>query len=392
VIAWIESGEHSASQVGGRSVKKLYAVIIVMIILCCAGYGGAADLSGLAGHYYLHGVQEVGSELILHPNGGYQWMLAYGADEFVSKGSWTHEQGRVVLQADPAQEGGALFSFEETHPIRPWDADAEKFLQERQLHLEKNRILARCPFLDTADYASAPKNEQDVSQAELERKARAALAELERAKLELERTARDAVGASSQVQQLPQEISAVTSPEAAMRKAVAAMDRYQNAWLFAKESHWAVRWPIPARSEPVFPAQCTMPPEPVIDRDKPDTWKGGMAVVVGNAGEGLKFSGIQVEFVFSDGRTEKYITGRSGMVALPLRSSAILQKIMLGTADGSRGAETLLIPPAGSAKGTVYMVHFNSKGLEKPFFTSMELIVKGTELYFPTIDGSYARQ
>ena len=32
-----------------------------------------------SGHYYLNGVMEVGSELLLQPNGKFQWMLAVGA-------------------------------------------------------------------------------------------------------------------------------------------------------------------------------------------------------------------------------------------------------------------------------------------------------------------------
>ncbi|TGV77628.1 hypothetical protein EN788_67460, partial [Mesorhizobium sp. M2D.F.Ca.ET.145.01.1.1] len=36
--------------------------------------------AGLAGHYYLRGVMEVGSELLLKKDGSFEFMLAYGAN------------------------------------------------------------------------------------------------------------------------------------------------------------------------------------------------------------------------------------------------------------------------------------------------------------------------
>jgi len=44
----------------------------------------AADPSG---HYVLQGVREVGSELLLKPDGKFEFMLAYGAADLWAKGS-----------------------------------------------------------------------------------------------------------------------------------------------------------------------------------------------------------------------------------------------------------------------------------------------------------------
>ncbi|RZG49190.1 hypothetical protein EXG28_06450, partial [Acinetobacter baumannii] len=41
-----------------------------------------------SGHYYLHGVMEVGSELLLQPDGKFQWMLAVGALDQYAEGTW----------------------------------------------------------------------------------------------------------------------------------------------------------------------------------------------------------------------------------------------------------------------------------------------------------------
>jgi hypothetical protein len=54
----------------------------------------------VAGHYYLQGEREVGSELLLTPDGRFQYMLAYGALDETSAGQWRVENGSVVLQTD----------------------------------------------------------------------------------------------------------------------------------------------------------------------------------------------------------------------------------------------------------------------------------------------------
>jgi hypothetical protein len=59
---------------------------------------------GLAGHYYLRGVMEVGSELLLRRDGSFEYMLAYGAlDEFAS-GCWTRNGATVTLRAQKFED------------------------------------------------------------------------------------------------------------------------------------------------------------------------------------------------------------------------------------------------------------------------------------------------
>ncbi|OAI31229.1 hypothetical protein A1351_06155 [Methylosinus sp. R-45379] len=58
---------------------------------------GAGDPS-LVGHYYLSGVMETGSELLLRPDGRFDYMLAYGALDEIASGCWSR-QGDVVTLA-----------------------------------------------------------------------------------------------------------------------------------------------------------------------------------------------------------------------------------------------------------------------------------------------------
>lgn len=59
----------------------------------------SADAARVGGHYYLEGVHEVGSELLLRPDGTFEWMLAYGALDEGSRGRWRMIDGAVVLQS-----------------------------------------------------------------------------------------------------------------------------------------------------------------------------------------------------------------------------------------------------------------------------------------------------
>jgi hypothetical protein len=58
----------------------------------------SAAMPAIAGHYYLRGVMEMGSELLLRPNGTFEYMLAYGALDEASTGRWVVSGDVVLLQ------------------------------------------------------------------------------------------------------------------------------------------------------------------------------------------------------------------------------------------------------------------------------------------------------
>jgi hypothetical protein len=57
-----------------------------------------------AGHYVLDGMMEVGSELMLKPDGQFEFMLAYGAADYWAKGTWRRDKDAVVLNSSGKQE------------------------------------------------------------------------------------------------------------------------------------------------------------------------------------------------------------------------------------------------------------------------------------------------
>ncbi|AMK24468.1 MULTISPECIES: hypothetical protein [unclassified Sphingobium] len=56
------------------------------------------------GHYYLRGVMETGSELMLHPDGRFQWYLVYGALDLFAEGKWNEKDGTVILTAEKTKD------------------------------------------------------------------------------------------------------------------------------------------------------------------------------------------------------------------------------------------------------------------------------------------------
>lgn len=57
----------------------------------------AAEPADPAGHYYLSGMTDVGSELLLKKSGEFEWMLMYGATDMAAQGRWKREGRRIVL-------------------------------------------------------------------------------------------------------------------------------------------------------------------------------------------------------------------------------------------------------------------------------------------------------
>jgi len=62
----------------------------------------AVHAKDFAGNYYLDNGLEMGSELLLRPNGGFEFMLSYGAADYWARGDWHFVDGAVMLNSEPA--------------------------------------------------------------------------------------------------------------------------------------------------------------------------------------------------------------------------------------------------------------------------------------------------
>jgi hypothetical protein len=62
--------------------------------------GAAVHARDFAGHYYLDNGLEMASELLLKPDGCFEFMLSYGAADYWAKGDWHFVDGSVMLSSE----------------------------------------------------------------------------------------------------------------------------------------------------------------------------------------------------------------------------------------------------------------------------------------------------
>lgn len=65
----------------------------------------SAQAETVEGHYFLEGVMETGSELLIRPDGRFQFYLVYGALDLFADGTWQKSGNTVVLTSDPPKPG-----------------------------------------------------------------------------------------------------------------------------------------------------------------------------------------------------------------------------------------------------------------------------------------------
>ena len=86
----------------------------IVLVATLSVAGAATQSADVAGHYVLDGMMEVGSELLLKPDGQFEFMLAYGAADYWAKGTWKTENDAVVL--DSAGKKEEPFRFLRSEP------------------------------------------------------------------------------------------------------------------------------------------------------------------------------------------------------------------------------------------------------------------------------------
>ena len=84
--------------------------------LACSAPASAAEpaASALPGHYYLQGVMETGSELLLKKDGTFEWMLSYGNTDQQASGEWRASGDVVTLVAGNGGKEPQFRVFEES--------------------------------------------------------------------------------------------------------------------------------------------------------------------------------------------------------------------------------------------------------------------------------------
>jgi len=101
------------SLVCARQTRKVKTALVSLMALAMLTARG----EDVAGHYVLHGVMEVGSELLLRSDGSFEYMLVYGAADYWAKGTWRQKDDSVVLNSTGRKE--APFRFLRSEAGRP---------------------------------------------------------------------------------------------------------------------------------------------------------------------------------------------------------------------------------------------------------------------------------
>jgi hypothetical protein len=95
---------------------KVFTLLFAMMAM-------APATDRLAGHYVLENAHEMGSELVLKPDGQFEYMLAYGAADLAATGKWRVKNDTVILDSK-IPEGPPVkvlsTTMERTPDVRIW--------------------------------------------------------------------------------------------------------------------------------------------------------------------------------------------------------------------------------------------------------------------------------
>lgn len=357
-------------------MHKMKILLFVLIVLQLSVLNlQAADQPSFVGRYYLQGVREVGSELVLRADGTYAWMLAYGNQDHSSEGRWMRQGNTIVLSAAVPSATGPLIWFDTKQKMIPWSFEAEQALQKQRYLLQREQVLKDCPFMDTADYASAPKmiGEPEPTKQEREQRAAKALLELQVATKSLEKAAAEAVQQKT---------------EAAMQKAVEAMDRFQAAWLSLKEANWDAGRPAPKRPVLQLPKICQMPNEPDVQQNQPAFWlRQGIGVTVRDHNSGSPVYRLPIRFVLTDGTKRAAVSsGAVSVVWLAAQEKAVALEVQM-----SSDRPEAVVLPLDAVSGSLCQVVVDTSRLVTPFFRELRLEIEANTLVWPATGGRYQR-
>ena len=332
----------------------------------CSPLASSADLgkpdAALVGHYYLSGVMETGSELLLKADGRFDWYISYGAVDQIAKGRWGRLGKAVTLVADQPAADAPLFRADE---VFPWDEAAEREQREYKRGQQMDLITARCPWnVSTA---------KSLWSYTLEDRPPAGADELARA-------SRTKLAAETARHEASRKLAAATAKNASdadRAAADAAMAAWYSAQAEMEQAHHDANLPEPDIGEPDMPSACQQPADDTYEQIPEADWRRGVGVVVGDPARELRFSRVDVTFVFADGHRETTKTRRGGFAFAPIRESVEVNQLVLSIQEPVVRSETLSIKPMTDG---IQAVIVDTQQIVEPAFSDMRLVVEGKDL------------
>ena len=352
-----------------------------------AGTAGQVD-PAFVGHYYLSGVMETGSELMLRPDGRFDWYISYGSVDQAAKGTWARDGDAILLKRTDTT-GKPLYGYLETVA---WDSDAERMLLVHQRDWAEKAVRAACPFLidpgelrvsmDATTVAPPMIPGRVATRATVEPKAAAAKALAE------------AMAVRTQVEALARTMMAQSRPARGDDAGKAMAEEALSAWILARDIAYRAAGdaglPTPDIAAPVLPASCQVPTEAKEASKSPKDWQGGIGVRVVDLASHQGATKVRVTLRFADGKTETIVTARRGAAIRPGISTSPVIGVTL-QADYAPGRDQdFTIAPITS--GFVYF-SIAADQLTEPVFTTLRLRIAGDALVPDAFGrGRYERQ
>jgi hypothetical protein len=316
----------------------------------------------LVGHYYLSGVMETGSELLLKADGQFEWFISYGAVDQMEKGRWGRSGNTVTLAVDPPAKDKPLFRAD---VALPWDEDAERFRREQERDRQEELIAARCPWNvspTTLFWSDLTEKVLPPDDAQRERASSAKI---------VAETARDE---ASRIVAIAMAANASDTDRAA---ASAAMEAWYKARDDMAEAHYVANLPEPDIGEPAKPPACQPLPVENYAPIPEAEWRRGVAVMLGDPERGLRFHDVAVTFVFSDGHREASETRTRGLAFAPKRAGATVHEIELHLKAPVDRTEVLKITPMTDG---IQAVIVDTQQASEPAFEVLRLMVEDGDL------------
>ena len=343
--------------------------------------------AALAGHYYLSGVMETGSELLLKPDGSYDYFISYGAVDQFSKGHWRRVGDAVVLTHAKLPATAPLFKLDS---LAPWDADAEGWIQKERYEKRVAAIYKRCPFL-----GEPAANANEAAPPEATAMTPPALSSLDPPKADLEADYRKAKA---------REASARRAYESAASRVMRKQGDAASNWVDARMARYdwqQARYEmLSARNRtdlsetppmPQLPAACVVPDEPDAASIPEKRWIRGFAIVVADPATEMNFKNVDVTFQFADGTNATRTTVRGGIAWVEKQAGNPVTGIVLNYRGAGRDtAQPEHFAIAAAAEGVQHVV-IDSLLFAQPPFDEMRLTIDRDELIGPGGRGRYAR-
>lgn len=342
---------------------------VALSLLACAAQ--AQNPPNLAARYTLSGVMEVGSEMELKADGGFDWFLAYGSMDKIGTGNWTSDGKTVTLRFKNAHAAEPPFRLISQ---RPWDAEAQQMVLDMEHNETLGLIAQNCPMMGY--FGQTAGDDPDAPPADSAIQASPAFVK--------------AVAARTKMEAVGQAMLDGKADDAALQRAERA---WSDAWFVLQEHGRALGLETIAISKPLLPPACHEPEIPQAADLPQSQWSPGLLVrsiadPVG--GEGRNYVPLAgVAFKLADGTMLTDNVRPEGLLLIAGVQGQPVQALVVEDSFGT--GETLTFPLKPMTSGVVTL-GVNIGKIHEPPFSTLTLRIDKDGLYSEDLRGRYVRE